>query len=316
MSGRRCAVAAVTLALVYTHSARAADPVTSEALFRNGRAAMEAGRYAEACARFAESHRLDPAAGTLLNLGECHEALGELASAWQSYLEAADMLGGDERRPYADGKRRELEAKLARVTIDVDAAAPEGCSVSRDGTTLGAGGTKLPLPIDAGTHRFELHCAGRVPGAATLAIRNGESRTVLLHPGAMAKDRPTGSAGPARGPGLLAAGLVVGGIGLLAVGAGTVTGILAIDRKGTVDHVCPVGPDGGLRCPPDGLAAASEGSTFATVSTVTMIGGGIAIAGSIALIVADALLTVPEPVVRVGVTAGATGAAIGFVGRF
>ena len=116
------AVAVATFALLTALAVDAhADPVTAEALFRAGRAAMDAGNPKEACARFAESQRLEPAGGTLLNLGECHEALGELASAWQAYVEASELLK-DDRRTYALKKRGELEPRLARVELRVEEA--------------------------------------------------------------------------------------------------------------------------------------------------------------------------------------------------
>src|SRR5258706_15138092 len=68
------------------------DPATADALFRQGRQAMEAKNYADACQKFAESQKLDPAAGTAMNLATCEEKLGKLASAWQHWKEALDAL--------------------------------------------------------------------------------------------------------------------------------------------------------------------------------------------------------------------------------
>ena len=61
----------------------------AETLFFTGRGFMEAGRYAEACTKFGESYRLDPTAGTLLNLAVCHDHEGEIASAWGEFRTAA-----------------------------------------------------------------------------------------------------------------------------------------------------------------------------------------------------------------------------------
>src|SRR5262245_45288580 len=58
------------------------DVEQAERFFLEGRASMKAGRYEEACARFAESQRFEPASGTLLNLAACREAQGRTATAW------------------------------------------------------------------------------------------------------------------------------------------------------------------------------------------------------------------------------------------
>src|SRR5688572_21714651 len=46
------------------HAQGARDPIGAEALFRQGRAAADEGDFQTACAKFAESQRLDPSAGT------------------------------------------------------------------------------------------------------------------------------------------------------------------------------------------------------------------------------------------------------------
>src|SRR5512136_2811036 len=74
------------------------DPAAAEVLFREGRKLVAANDFAAACPKFAESQRLDPAVGTLLNWAACEEHVGKLASAWQRWKEALDALPpGDDR---------------------------------------------------------------------------------------------------------------------------------------------------------------------------------------------------------------------------
>src|SRR5262245_59132112 len=106
----------VTLAATHPALAQSRDAATAEALFRQGRAAMESKNFQEACPKFAESQKLDPAAGTLMNLATCEEKLGKLASAWQHWKEALDALPQkDDRVTFAKGRVDELEKKLPRL---------------------------------------------------------------------------------------------------------------------------------------------------------------------------------------------------------
>jgi tetratricopeptide (TPR) repeat protein len=90
-------------------AASAGDPPAAQALFKQGRDAAKRGDHATACEKFAESYRLDPAPGTLLNLGDCKERLGMLASAWQYYTAAAEQLS-DERTDIARQRSRDGSA--------------------------------------------------------------------------------------------------------------------------------------------------------------------------------------------------------------
>src|SRR5262245_31877335 len=64
----------------------------AEALFEEGRSALAAGDLDLACARFRESNRLDPAVGTVLNLADCEEKRGKLATAWTLFRRASTEL--------------------------------------------------------------------------------------------------------------------------------------------------------------------------------------------------------------------------------
>jgi tetratricopeptide (TPR) repeat protein len=114
------------LALAAPASAENRDPATAEALFRQGRQSMESKNYPDACQKFAESQKLDPAAGTAMNLATCEEKLGKLASAWQHWKEAIDVLPAkDDRIVFARSRVEELEKKLPRLQVTLQSGADQ-----------------------------------------------------------------------------------------------------------------------------------------------------------------------------------------------
>src|ERR1700722_11823966 len=120
--------------------ARAQETAAAETLFNDGRALLAQGRYAEACAKLTESERLDAAVGTLLNLGDCYEKMGRIATAWAVFRQAAGMaLTGKQpaRQKIADGRVAALEPKIPKLALVVTHPTP-GLEVRRDGTLLGA----------------------------------------------------------------------------------------------------------------------------------------------------------------------------------
>ncbi|HET7542512.1 MAG TPA: hypothetical protein VFK05_21730, partial [Polyangiaceae bacterium] len=100
--------------------AQASNAALAESLFREGKRLSSERKFAEACPKFAESYKLDPGLGTLLNLAMCHESEGKPATAWAEFSEASSRAkreGDTDRAQLADEHVRALEPKLAHVTI-------------------------------------------------------------------------------------------------------------------------------------------------------------------------------------------------------
>jgi len=64
---------------------------------------MKQGDYAAACPKLEESQRLDPALGTLLNLADCREQEGNVATAWSLFRDAESLA---RRGGHAESSRR------------------------------------------------------------------------------------------------------------------------------------------------------------------------------------------------------------------
>ena len=227
------------------NSQTANERTLAEALFRQARELMDQGDFDAACPKFAESQRLDPGGGTLLNLAVCHEKQGKFASAWAEFQEAlaqARSEGRQARVSLAEERIAVLEPQLARVTIQV-AEPKSDLTVTVNGTPLGAAGWGAAMPIDAGEVRVEAQSPKHEPYAKVVQIRDGEALTVEVP--ALRSSKPAKSAG-SRAPEPQQAGTppdntvayIAGGLGVMAIGAGTYFGVRAIQKHQAANEDC------------------------------------------------------------------------------
>src|SRR6187401_1741060 len=158
----------VSLVLVLGSSARtvhAQDASRAQALFDDGRRLMNEGHFQEACPKLAASQKLDPGAGTLMNLATCYEKNNQLASAWAAFREAAAASrasGHPDWETAARGRADKLEPELARLSVTVakDVEVP-GLVVERDGRALDPAEWATPMPIDGGPHTIRALAPGK-----------------------------------------------------------------------------------------------------------------------------------------------------------
>src|SRR5215216_964477 len=122
---QRAAIVALTAALVLPRWASAQDTTRADETFHAGKALMKDGKLTEACPKFEESQKADPAPGTLLALAYCQELSGLLASAHANYLAASDLAakeGQPKRHDAAANKAEELSRRVSTLTISVPSA--------------------------------------------------------------------------------------------------------------------------------------------------------------------------------------------------
>jgi hypothetical protein len=163
------------------------DIAIAEALYREARELMDQKKYEEACRKFEESNRLDPATGTLLNLAACHESAGLVASAWREYGEALLAARRDQREDrvvYAEERIRALEPKLSRLAILVPAeVAVEGLEIRIDGALIRSAGWGVAAPVDPGEHVIEATAPGRKPWSTRISVgAEADSKQVQVPP--------------------------------------------------------------------------------------------------------------------------------------
>lgn len=133
--------------LTPTQSRAQNNEAIAESLFHEGKKLYNEKRYAEACQRLDQSHRADPAGGTVLLLAMCYERLGRSSSAWAKYSEALALArrdGRSDREQKAQEAMAALEPQLTYVTVTLE---PEAKSISNMAFELD--GNHIPLLIDA-----------------------------------------------------------------------------------------------------------------------------------------------------------------------
>ena len=267
---------------------------------------MEAKNYQEASQKFAESQRLDPAAGTLMNLATCEEKVGRLASAWQHWKEAIDSLpANDDRITFAGSRVEDLEKKLPRLQVTLLKGAPEGAKVFRDEIELGPAGQGAPLPVDPGPHTITVRMPGHFSKSTTVSVAIGEQAIVDVQPGAV---DPSAGAAPVKAP-TKTIGWIVGGIGLAGVGTAAVSGMMLVGVKRTVSDNC----NESKVCNQDGIDAASNGKKLLIVNTIGWAVGAVGLGVGAYLILSSPK---SQPAAVLAPSVGPGSASLSCVGHF
>lgn len=280
------------------------DRALAQSLFDEGRRLMKEGKPVEACPKFAESQRLDPAGGTLLNLSICYEKAGKTASAWAAYQEAlvvAERDGHEGRVKYMRSKIDELRPQVSfAVVVVAEGSRVQGLEVRVGEQVLSAAAWGTPIALDAGDHVVVASAPGRDRWERRVTVADGGHRVrveVPLLAGSPAEPPPavteaaspveqqpppatspsasssaaidTGPRGaPAGAPWM---GYAVAGAGLVSLGVGSFFGVRALstweDRKSHCD---------GNTCDETGLDLDEETKRYATYANV---GIGLGIVG-------------------------------------
>lgn len=244
----------VTFAWSAPALAQPSNAALAESLFREGKRLSTEKKFAEACPKFAESYRLDPGLGTLLNLATCHEAEGKPASAWAEFSDASSQArreGDSDRGQLAEEHMKALETKLAHISVGLaPGAAVPGLVVKFDGHELSPAALGVQFPVDPGKHSLDASAPNKqsysqtfeAPStpttlAVTIPVLQDSAATAAVPAPAPVPVAPAPAPAlgptPAPEPGRSNTGLIVSGVatGLFAVGAG-VTAVLYSSKRG------------------------------------------------------------------------------------
>ena len=259
------------------------------AAFQEGRRWIEQGNCDAAIPHFRESLLHESSVGARLNIVDCIEQKDPL-QAWRLLKEAAalSLLNHDDRLASLEQRASALESHLAILSFKLPAATEQpGFELRVDGELVDrylyrAGFATLP-----GHHLVEAFAPGRHftrNVVADAGVRTGvdiELRSESCSP----KTEPapvraviTDSGGSRR-----TLGMAIGGMGVIGVATGAVFGVLTLDKKRAIEGAC----GGSLQscgAPSGSVDARTEAAkTTASLSTVSLIAGGIALLGGAVL---------------------------------
>jgi hypothetical protein len=178
-------IAATTLAAVVSSSSPAhAQSAEAEVLFREGRNLIKQGKLAQGCEKLDASNRIEASVGTLLNLGDCREKLGETASAWAAFRKAESLAkrsNDAKRQSEASRRATGLEAKLSNLVIEVRQP-PPGLVIKRDNEVIDSGGWNTALPVDPDSYTIIAEAPGHKPWRLEVNVQPGQRRRVVVVP--------------------------------------------------------------------------------------------------------------------------------------
>ncbi|MFO0759607.1 MAG: hypothetical protein U0359_24150 [Byssovorax sp.] len=291
--------------------------------------ALNAGKNAEALDLASRAEQILHAPTHLMIIGRAQVGLGRLVAARETFLkltrEELDAKAPPAfKRAQADGREQlaAIEPKIASLLIQVEGPAQTKFIVKLDEQPVAPALLGVYRPVDPGKHKLVVIPVGQGPVTASVDLAEAEKKEIKLTipdapvpapvDGPGPKGRDEGSPGffsPLRIAGLGAGAIGVGG---LAVGAVFLSSGSSLQAKADeLYDAC------GQHCTADQQAQIKSQDTDAaskkTIAAIGLIGGGVALAAGVTLIV----LGKPKPKpAAASITPWFTGNAAGVSGAF
>jgi hypothetical protein len=250
--------------------------------------------------------------GTLLNLGDCRERLGQLASAWAAFRKAESLAkhtaGDDKRRLEAERRAARLEPQLAKLMITVQAPV-DGLVVSRNGQPVDPSLWNTAVPVDPGKYAIVVDAPGYQSWKTERDVTGGATHTIAvpalshepvtaaptrLPPVEASVTEPPPSPKPAPAPidyrnydvpqpsawtPTREVAAVLGIAGVAAAGGGVYFGVHARDLAAKSDAICPTA----VCSDPTALSENRQAVDAATRANILYATAGVALAGATVL---------------------------------
>ena len=254
-----------------------------------GAEAFDHHDYATALDRFGRAYSLVPAPSISIMQARSLSKMGRVIEALDSYEKTQRMqLAADApdafRQAVVDARveSEELWTHVPHLTIHVRVSpvAPNNLTILLDSKQVPGALLDIARPIDPGQHQVIVKAEGYVSETRSITLELNERVTVdipLIAKSSPAKSpslefvssRPNSNDRPARDPvaSIKPWAWVAVGVGTAGLAVSAVTGVIALNKKATLDEQCHPG------CPADAASDISTFRTTRTISYVSLLGG-------------------------------------------
>lgn len=283
-----------------------AERETARRFMDEGKARLKADEIGRAIEAFQKAHDIMHVPTTGMALARAHLAAGHLVEARDLALEVGRMPRGPGDPAVFDAARkqaRELEAQLEprMPTVRIKIKGGPASRVAVDDVEIPASAIGAPIAVNPGKRVLSARNAAGGEAKETLEVAERDAKEielVLVVPASAKVAGPRASSPEGAGTASralrvesfgnddvdragertpLADVLVYGGLGLgvVGLGVGAVTGAMTLSRASDIEPQC----ENGI-CAPSAKGDLDSASTFATVSTIAFVAGGVGVVAS------------------------------------
>jgi hypothetical protein len=195
------------------------------ALYREGVALAEAGRWSEALKKFQAVVAIRSAPAALVAMATAQEKLGTLATARRTYSRAHDearAIGDQALAEKASAKFAALQSRVPRLAIRLTGKSISAAVVTIDGDRVEPSGDG-DIEVDPGEHRVVVTVAGERPYEQRAQVGEAERKEIVVEsaPAPQKEATSSSSSGPPLGA------LILGGAGIATTAIGAVVYVTA-----------------------------------------------------------------------------------------
>lgn len=160
------------------------EQAAADALFDEGVRLRKAGDHAAACDRFQRSQAIDPALGTLQNIGMCLDEQNQLVAAlgtFQKLLDKAEGVRDLERIGVARSNIKSLRKRIPKLQVTVPAASRmEGLEILVNGKAIAQAIYDFPAPVDPGSYVVTARAPRHVIWTKTVELEPRRTAEVVI----------------------------------------------------------------------------------------------------------------------------------------